>query len=74
MNIFFRIFRRKPADPVQAAISQVRRQLRHRVSSTVLALAEARIRLRIVQGVPPGNATKAVIAWATSADHAPWTR
>ncbi|UPG87000.1 hypothetical protein L2Y94_06495 [Luteibacter aegosomatis] len=66
---FFRSLRATP--PVaDSAVENLRRQLRGKCDSTVLAQAEARLRRRIFQGIEPTRATAAVVAWATQADHA----
>ncbi|HEY4294544.1 hypothetical protein [Luteibacter sp.] len=66
------LFRSLRATPpvAESAVENLRRQLRGKCDSTVLAQAEARLRRRIFQGIEPARATAAVVAWVTQADHA----
>jgi hypothetical protein len=69
MKLLSRFFRSRSEKSIDDALGEVRNRLDGRVSSAVMAQAEARVLRRVVQGCSPSLAAQLVITWAVSADH-----
>ncbi|WP_147293241.1 hypothetical protein [Dyella monticola] len=69
MKLLSRLLRRRKADNLIDALHELRERLGDRVSTQVLAQAEARMLRRVAQGCSPSVAARLVITWALCADH-----